>query len=215
MKVYSGNHSAALCALAFVMALPVYASADSSAARKAWRLTGTLTQSGGAALLESEGEQRILYLGDKLEECALSQVSARAATFSCPEYVRHLVLDGITRDAPIAVLAGGSKPQQILLDRAEITGILGDRQKLVSSATFEPLVEASRLRGYRLVLVSPQSIAERAGFRTGDVLREVNGADLADTSASMQVLNNLAEVSELLVELERDGQRVRLDLLLQ
>lgn len=60
-----------------------------------------------------------------------------------------------------------------------------------------------RLVGYKLKHIRDGSLVHRAGFRNGDIVRRVNGEDLAHP---MKILFRLLDTKRVVVELDRGGE---------
>ena len=65
---------------------------------------------------------------------------------------------------------------------------------------------------YSVTRLRKGSSAEKAGFQNGDVLISLNGVELSDAASTLQQMRN-ADLSEgILVEVDRDGERVTIEL---
>lgn len=172
-----------------------------------WRLAGTLLYGQSAAVIETKAGQQLLRSGEYHDSCELLRVSARAAWFRCDGIERMLALGGGPGELP---QRSGSDPARatasVTLEHAFVRQVLGDRQRLVSTLSLEPVVEKGAIAGYRLLSASPGGLADRAGFQRGDIMRSVNGVTSDRGSAFMQMLNELEAARQVLIGFERDGQ---------
>jgi S1-C subfamily serine protease len=64
--------------------------------------------------------------------------------------------------------------------------------------------------GLRITVVREGSPAELAGLKSGDVIVEFDGKEIADIYAYTYALREKAPGDEVVVVVERDGERVRL-----
>lgn len=215
---------------------------DADSMRATWRLAGTLNpatpdntvgesgeqagQMRAAALLELNGTQQLVFVGEPFADCVLSEVTAKEARFECPDARLMLALNGepvdVAGNTPNDNLSDSSRDaatvelvRQVAVHRQEFRRAIADRQALVASVNLEPVINDSGLVAYRLLALDTESLFARLGFQAGDLLRAINGAGIADSAASMQVLNNLNDASQLRLALERDGQLLQIEVLLQ
>jgi type II secretory pathway component PulC len=193
-----------------------------------WRLTGIILHGEGAALIEREGRHFLVRRGETIPGhepglCRLVEITGKAARLDCPDGARLLAL---RPDAQIRPQFGDthlirqfgdthSLGHEVSLDRRQVGQIFEQRQRLVSEMSLAPVMDESGASGYRLTAARPGSLAVRAGFRPGDIVRAVNGVNAGSGSAFMQVLNNLSDAGQVLIGFERDGRSLQALILLE
>jgi general secretion pathway protein C len=106
--------------------------------------------------------------------------------------------------------AGPQIIRRELLDR-----LLANSDELCRSARIVPRFVDGRARGFRLYAIRPGSIFHHLGLENGDTLIALNGFDLSSPDRALEAYVHLRSASSLTLELERRGQRVTLEYLVQ
>jgi hypothetical protein len=102
---------------------------------------------------------------------------------------------------PVAVTP--SELQEILLD---------DPANVYEGATFGPHLEGDKLVGYRVAAIEPQHFFFILGLRSSDIIKRIQGKQLSDTEAMLQVWKHMRKVviegtaDALDIEIERNGK---------
>lgn len=144
-----------------------------------------------------------------------------AAVNSPAEMVYRLSLAGIGAEATITRLRDGrAEALPVRLTAApEVPPrnriVTGHRSALpeVTLETVNPAVIAERdlaLGAEGVLVADPGPYGARVGLRTGDILRAINGTEISDSAEAAQALR--AARRGLLLEIDRDGQRLALRL---
>ncbi len=81
-------------------------------------------------------------------------------------------------------------------------------QKLLDIASPSPAVVNGKFIGFRLQPGRKRKLFRQLGFRANDVITEVNGIILDDSSKGPMVLGELAQASELSITLKRGSQEI-------
>jgi type II secretory pathway component PulC len=61
------------------------------------------------------------------------------------------------------------------------------------------------LRGFIITRIRKDSIYEKAGIQNDDIVEEVNGVPLTDTSQAIRLLQSLRNESEIEIRVKRGG----------
>lgn len=117
--------------------------------------------------------------------------------------------------APIATEPPPSSYKEEGFERSEkeITMTQAYRNKLLSSdftkvlqdAKASPNVVDGELKGFVLTRIRKDSIYEKAGLQNDDIVEEINGIPLTDTSQAIKLLQSLRNESEIEVRVNRGG----------
>lgn len=76
----------------------------------------------------------------------------------------------------------------------EVSGaILGNIEVLAGEVELEPAARNNRPDGFRLKALRPGGLGERLGFRTGDVIRAVNGMPFTSTEEIVKIFESLED----------------------
>lgn len=81
-------------------------------------------------------------------------------------------------------------------------------QKLLDIASPSPAIVNGEFMGFRLQPGRKRKLFRQLGFRPNDIITEVNGIILDDSSKGPMVLGELAQASELSITLKRGSQEV-------
>lgn len=68
------------------------------------------------------------------------------------------------------------------------------------------------LRGWRMDRIKKNSFWDKSGIQNGDVIEEINGVVLTDAGQSIKTLQSFRNESEVDIKLNRNGQRITLNL---
>ncbi len=177
-----------------------------------WALAGTIvTNKGSTAVFRSEqGEEQRLALGARLAGCTLQRIEARRVRFICGNGTRVMALENGQRINPTTKQPGSYPAAQplISLKRAWLYALARDPQRLVSEISFVPVVNNGWLYGYRVSRISETSELADLGLHNGDVIKSVNGVPASQPQSFVRMLNSLAKVSIITLEVQRKGEPV-------
>jgi len=82
-----------------------------------------------------------------------------------------------------------------------------DMATVLQDAKADPNVVDNELRGFKLTRIRAGSIYEKAGFVNGDVIEEINGVSLTDTSQAIKLLQSVRNEKEIEVRYSRNGAK--------
>jgi type II secretion system protein C len=68
------------------------------------------------------------------------------------------------------------------------------------------------LRGWRMDRIKKNSFWDKSGIQNGDIIEEINGVVLTDAGQSIKTLQSFRNESEVDIKLNRNGQRITLNL---
>ncbi|MGI9307803.1 MAG: type II secretion system protein GspC [Gammaproteobacteria bacterium] len=154
---------------------------------------------GGAKLHEVQADRVILNRGGVLEALRLpKETSGKSAQATrAPPPARQMPPDvqEMLRSGGAAAGGGGGPP-------AAFTDILRP----------QPFMPNGQMKGYRVYPGRDRKKFAALGLRAGDLVTEINGQPLDNLNAGMEIFRNLANVSQLNVVVERNGQPLVLNL---
>jgi hypothetical protein len=94
----------------------------------------------------------------------------------------------------------------VKVDRATVTRVIEHPEELMRTVTAVPAAD-----GIRIVALRPGSPLARVGVQRGDLIRAVNGCELAGVDASLECYRRLRNARYLSVSLVRAGSALTLD----
>ena len=80
-------------------------------------------------------------------------------------------------------------------------------QNILMYLTISPVLSGDKLQGYRLNPGKDPSLFRQAGLQANDLAIALNGIDLREQEQAQQALQNLADMTEITLTVEREGQR--------
>jgi general secretion pathway protein C len=149
------------------------------------------TVSGGAILYEVYPDKVILNRAGALETLRLPRTSESSAKQTRPT----------TRTAQ-ANPAGGSIQQMMQGSGSSFTDILRP----------QPYMPNGELKGYRVYPGRDRRRFAALGLRPGDLVTDINGQQLNNLQAGMDIFKNLGDATQLTVTIERNGSPMALTL---
>ncbi len=97
--------------------------------------------------------------------------------------------------------------------RSELDWLLTNLGVPAMQAHYVPAFTGQKQVGYRLIGLDPSSCLARAGLRSHDVVRAVNGRPITTPEQALRAITQLGGAQALMAEVERDGavQVLRID----
>ena len=92
-----------------------------------------------------------------------------------------------------------------VIDRSEVQNQLGDYNQIMTQVSIGPNFVDGKPDGLRLFNVKPGSFWDKAGMKTGDVIRRVNDLDLSSVDNAMKAFDEMRKQEEVLMEISRGG----------
>jgi general secretion pathway protein C len=87
-----------------------------------------------------------------------------------------------------------------------------DFANVLQDAKASPNMVDGVLKGWRMERIRKNSFYEKAGMQNGDVVEEINGVQLSDAGQSIKLLQNMRNEGEIDIKVNRNGQRMNLNL---
>jgi type II secretory pathway component PulC len=177
-----------------------------------WRLAATLTQPGSAAaLIEHDGQQWWLRPGDDLGACRLVQVKDSSAAFDCDSGPLLLRLaqgqgDGMA-PAPVAAV------EHIILPPGTLQLLASRPQAVVRAIEMRPEVYGDAVVGWRIARLDEAGSLGGLGLQEADLLVDVNGFPANEPGRFVAALRDLPEQGAFTLDVLRDGQPLRLQVI--
>ncbi|MEI6080047.1 MAG: type II secretion system protein GspC [bacterium] len=140
---------------------------------------------------------------------ARRKVVLRDLTSGELEYIEMKMDDDMMSKATAVSSAGGVKQigeGRILLDRGELNKSLSDINSLLSQARAVPNFENGAISGFKLFDVQPGSIYQKLGAQNGDIIKSVNGTEIKDPAAAMNLFQKIQTTNKLDFVINRNGE---------
>jgi general secretion pathway protein C len=200
--------------LTSLLGLPL-ASAQTAAAAPAARpttaspliLLGTLEPSFAAVFDAVDSRMHTVAVGDQLHDDEILAIAHRSITVRHDGQPLELRMQAPPSAPAPSPRAGAKAPTAV--SRAELDGALENIPVLASQIQLHPDFTDHQFQGFRVARLQADSLLARAGLRQGDLIRRVNGLDVWRPESLGKLLASAHSVTQVDVELDRDGARLR------
>ncbi len=192
-------------------------------AAKRIKLVGVVATEGRApfAIIEdlTNKKQQLFHLHDEIPGVGSLQAIGRDAVViqrGAQREILELDIRKHNRPAvqPVAAPAGqvaGGGPGRRTLDQREVAASVADLPKLLSQARATPHYTDGKLDGWRIEAVTPHSLYDKLGIRTGDILTRVNGVEIKDPGMMLTLFQQVKNEKTVTLDLLRDSRWTSLE----
>ncbi|GDY27726.1 type II secretion system protein GspC [Agarivorans sp. Toyoura001] len=90
--------------------------------------------------------------------------------------------------------------------KVDVKEVLKDPSKLTDYIRISPVRKDGALSGYRVNPGKNAALFKQVGLKANDLAVALNGYDLRDNAQAMQVMQEMAELTDITVTVERNGQ---------
>jgi general secretion pathway protein C len=153
----------------------------------------------GAVVKTVEWDRVVLTRNGQDEVLELQQGDTRpgAAPVAAPRVAQPLAADANVQ------MTGEN---EFVIDRAEVDSALENMSQLFTQIRAVPHFEGGRSTGFRLFAIRSGSIFDKIGLKNGDIIQSINGSEMSDPSKALQLLQELRNVGDLTVVVNRNRQ---------
>lgn len=179
-------------------------------------VSASTNPSRSAAIIEQGAQQQTYVAGDAIagSSVILEAIYADRVVLDNNGRLETLQLEDIGEDRPALSLVvdetrvGSTANEQL----PAMQQLAEDPQALTDYVAISPALQQGKLIGYRLQPGKKPRLFNQAGFQPGDLAVAINGYDLTDTQQAMQLTKELNTLTEVNVQVVRQGQPVQLSL---
>ncbi|MDG0762970.1 type II secretion system protein GspC [Klebsiella quasipneumoniae] len=168
------------------------------------RLAGLLASSNPArsiAIIEKGNQQVSLSVGDTTPGYN-AQIAAILPDRIIVNYQGRQEAILLFNDTRASSSSPAAAPRPPLMKR-----LREQPQNILTYLTISPVLSGDKLQGYRLNPGKDASLFRQTGLQENDLAIALNGIDLRDQEQAQQALQNLADMTEITLTVEREGQR--------
>jgi general secretion pathway protein C len=169
----------------------------------------------GAEIIEIRRDRVLIERNGQIEYIRMDKTigadpSATTATATAPR--RPSVSP---RPAPRAKKPSGNAVKKVdddkfRVERDAIDKHVQDRKQLARQGRVVPNIKDGEREGLKMVGISPDSVYTQLGIQSGDVLRSVNGKKVNSSHQAMELFEAMKDRDSVTVEIERRGQKKRI-----
>ncbi|MFL5351169.1 type II secretion system protein GspC [Archangium sp.] len=195
------------------------------------RLLGTMMGTHPSATFASVYEgathrTRSIWMGGDLQGAqviAIERTRVLLLNSGRVEYIGPTATDaapqGMDPKATLPPVASGAKPaidvrqlgpQSYEVSRNDLDKALANPNELMMQARVVPSFRDGKPQGFKMFSIRPDSLYSRIGLQNGDVLQRINGLSLDSVERGLEAYQKMRESPRLELEVERNGQPMRL-----
>jgi general secretion pathway protein C len=101
-------------------------------------------------------------------------------------------------------------PRSYEVSRKDLDVALANPSELLMQARVIPAMRNGEPQGFKLFSIRQGSLYGRIGLQNGDILQRINGLSIASAERGLEAFQKLRESSHIELEVERNGQPMRL-----
>jgi general secretion pathway protein C len=164
------------------------------------------------AMFQAKHEVGGFRVGDLFEHAEIMAIdrrrvlverAGRCETFSLQE--------NEPRAAPRAPEVGDGIQQiggdEYEIPRAEVDAILSDLSRVAPIVRIVPSFHDGRADGFKLFAIRTGSFVSRLGVQNGDIIQRINGLEITDARAGLEIYAKLRDAQSITVDLVRRGTK--------
>lgn len=175
----------------------------------------------GAAIIENKGKQATYAVGEDIDgtRAKLAKIYDDRVIIRNGGRDETLMLDGMDYNKSSTKQSKrnsrpqpGPKAERVVQNRLSKESIEARRQLKEKPSQFTdfisiaPFTKAGELQGYRITPGKKGALFKEAGFKSGDVVVDINGLDLRDAQQALEAMSALRESQSLQLTVNRDGE---------
>jgi len=100
---------------------------------------------------------------------------------------------------------------QWAFSKDDVNSAINNANEILSQINIAPYFEEGAARGYKVENIQEGSLINQAGFKSGDIVKRVNGMPIETPDQLIQAYQKLKDTTNIQVEVERDGRTITLD----
>ena len=158
---------------------------------------------GKAKVTRIERKRVVLLENGVLRELVLSEKKKRSKDSSARKKPKRPSRPRARRPKRAPRPARATTPEPALVPTQSRAGNL-DATKLFSDARILPKYMDGALVGMQVNAIQPGSLFAEAGLREGDVITQLNGIEIDSPESSVRVLSEIADATQLTIEVDRE-----------
>ncbi|GGB12231.1 type II secretion system protein GspC [Agarivorans gilvus] len=171
-------------------------------------LVASSDQSKALAIIEHRGKQQTYGIDESIEgtQAVIKEIQAERIIILHKGNYESVLLDPDSKQASnnsnLRTQSPAAQPEAPI----DVAEVLKDPSKLTDYIRVSPVREDGELVGYRVNPGKDAALFKQVGLEANDLAVALNGYDLRDNAQAMQVMQELPELSDVTVTVERDGQ---------
>jgi len=186
------------------------------------RLKGTYLGGDASFIIIEDGiESKFIYIGEKFRGYDLVKVGERKVVFEKNGKNYYVLLDDdeekasssnqndIAHNEPVHESREGDGPVSITRD--EMNSYIKNPDKIWKNVRIQEIRKNGILNGFRVNYVKRGSFFDKAGLKSGDVIKAIDGQEIRSLGDVMKYYTNANALDSLTLTVDRDGNEIDLD----
>jgi len=210
-KIIGGNN-------AITTAEPIVADDDGEEIKNI-KLKGTYL--GGDAsfmIIEDGADSKFVYIGERYKGYELVRVSETKVGLEKHGKSYYIVLQdeenkpsipspGERMDMPAEAVSGAP----VTIARKDLNAYVKDPNKIWKNIRIQEQRENGKISGFRVNYVKKNSFFAKAGLKSGDVIKGIDGNEITSLADVMKYYSNIESLESLTLTVDRAGEELELD----
>ncbi|RUO64911.1 type II secretion system protein GspC [Idiomarina ramblicola] len=181
-----------------------------------------------AAIIQQGSQQQTYIVGENLGSSSVTveEIHADRVILDNNGRLETLQMEDIGEDRPaLALIVDDSENNEETSNSVDnndantvddvtveqqLAEVADNPSSLLDYVSISPVQSNGELKGYKLNSGKNPELFRDAGFQNGDLAVAINGYDLTDMEQAMLASQELSEQEQVIIEIERDGERMEL-----
>lgn len=177
------------------------------------RLYGTVTGKKSYAVIRDmkQRKQKLYAVGDVVQDAFIKQILRDKIVLTVNGKDEILNIEKKSRrysrtSASTRSVSKSGTKQHISISRSTIDNAMSNINSLMSQAKIRPHFKNGKPDGLTLSRIRRNSIFQKLGLRSGDILTGINGEDIRSVDDALGFYNSLKNSSDLTIQIKRRGR---------
>ena len=146
----------------------------------------------------------LLPVGSRSRSPSPSTVERSPSAIRAPD-ARQTTATEVSSDGALRVERADEN--NFILDEAGLAYLSGNINQFMANVRITPYFEGSASAGYRMASIPPGTAFDKLGFRSGDIIQNVNGVTLSSPEKMYTIFQNLKDEKTVSVDIIRQGKK--------
>ncbi|MGY5451705.1 type II secretion system protein GspC [Agarivorans sp. MS3-6] len=177
-------------------------------------LVASSDQSKALAIVEHKGKQQTYGVEESINgtKAVIKEIQIDRIILLHRGVYESLLLDPDDKSSKSSSASNNRKKTSaksksaVASSKVNVKEVLNDPSKLTDYIRISPVRKDGTLTGYRVNPGKNAGLFKQVGLKANDLAVALNGYDLRDNAQAMQVMQEMAELTDITVTVERNGQ---------
>lgn len=178
----------------------------------AWSLQALYQQEGrGFIVVAIHGKKHFISIGEAYDGYTLIHIRQKQAILKRNGVEYELSLEV---QSPQSIASAAKKRndadvkalEQGIVRRTDINNYMADPRMIWSNISINLYRKAGRIKGFLVKRVTPNSVFDHLGLKSGDIIVEANGIEMKSIKAAQDLYKHIDEIDNVAIKVKRDNQ---------